>query len=304
MSKFIFVLVLALVTGCSGQARTDYYLAMAKTAEAQAQAESARYEALSQMSKSTDPGASVAAVMALALTRNTTVQPAYIEDEALSYTKALAGPLVSLGALWLQADLSRDLNKNNSKVALAQIDSQTQQQKNWIDGITASSTASYSNGTETPAGLSGDDLAAVLGTLEVLGIAGIEETGLTGRHGTTTTAEVGVFGIATTADVGKHGIDAVQATGTYGMDTIESVAFEGLDKLHWSQERGYQSIETIVGIEHDSLDHFFDSIFCSDCNGGIIVLPPPTDPGGGTGTGTGGGVCDLDFSPLPPECLL
>ena len=111
------LLLVVFLTGCAGQARTDYYLAVAEAAKAQSATQQAKYAALANMARSNggDSSAAVAAVMALALTREQTLQPQYIEDEALSYTRALAAPVAGIAARWIQADSNKSIADSQAK---------------------------------------------------------------------------------------------------------------------------------------------------------------------------------------------
>ena len=117
------LLLVVFLTGCAGQARTDYYLAVAEAAKAQSATQQAKYAALANMARSNgDSSAAVAAVMALALTREQTLQPQYIEAEALSYTRALAAPVAGIAALWIQADSNKsiaDSQAQTSRISIA-----------------------------------------------------------------------------------------------------------------------------------------------------------------------------------------
>ena len=125
----VFAALMFLVMGCSGQTRKDYYEAVEVSSLAHSQTQIARFEALSLIAgKDGDSASKVAAVMAIALLRQTTIQPQYIESEALSYTKALAAPLTGVAALLIQADLSNQTNKENNKTARAQINASSAEQ--------------------------------------------------------------------------------------------------------------------------------------------------------------------------------
>ena len=127
--KTILMVVLVVFTGCTGpSAREEYYAAVAKAAAAQAQEAQARYTALTSMAgrgcaaQECDGAASVAAVMAIALSSYTPIQPAYIESTALKWASILVGPITTLGALSIQSDLSRDLSRSNRDLGIARIE--------------------------------------------------------------------------------------------------------------------------------------------------------------------------------------
>ena len=134
--------VLFMVAGCSNQAAKDYYSAVSVSSQSLSDTQVAKVQALSQMAASGDSTTQAAAVMALALMPSPVIQPAYIESEALSYTKALAAPVAAIGALWIQSDLSRDLNDSNNKTAQAQINANSADQQALLGTIATGNTAS------------------------------------------------------------------------------------------------------------------------------------------------------------------
>lgn len=158
------------VAGCSGGARKDYYEAVSVSSVAQSNTQIARFEALKHLSETGDGEgvAAVAAVMAIAMMREDTVRPQYVESEALSYTKALAAPIAGIGALWIQSDLSRDLNDSNNKTQQAQINANSKEQTALFDAFGKSG--------------SGSDIA-VQGIIDVTqGALGTVETIVTGNN--------------------------------------------------------------------------------------------------------------------------
>lgn len=126
--KYAIVVLVVILTGCSSgpSAREAYYAAVKQAAAAQAQEAQAKYLALSTMATtaraSGDNSAAVAAVMAIALSKYTPVQPAYIEDITLKWAQILVGPLTTLGALRIQSSLSRDLSNSNRDLGIARIE--------------------------------------------------------------------------------------------------------------------------------------------------------------------------------------
>jgi len=158
-----------LMTGCSNQSARDYYSAVSVSSQSLAATQTAKYNALASMAEKGDPATKSAAVMALALMQSPTIQPAYIESEALSYTKALAAPIAGIGALWIQSDLSRDLNSNNNKTQQAQIAASSSDQQALLNAMSTGMTASGStldtavSGIVTIAGAGLDATAGVAG---------------------------------------------------------------------------------------------------------------------------------------------
>jgi len=131
--------LVASVAGCSGQARQDYYEAVAVSSVAHANIQTARYVALSNIAAGSEDGqaSKVAAVMAIAMLKQTTIQPAYIESEALSWGKVLAAPIAGITALAIQADVSNNNVKQQNKTARAQISASTVEQGNLLNALSA-----------------------------------------------------------------------------------------------------------------------------------------------------------------------
>lgn len=163
------LLLLATVIGCSNQAARDYYAAVAVSSQSLSDTQVAKAQALSAMSASGNPATQAAAVMALALMPSPVIQPAYIQSEALSYTQALAAPVAAIGALWIQSDLSRDLNDNNNQTQQAQINANSADQQALLSTISAGNTAS---GSTLSAAIDGIVSASATGfeTIETLQI--------------------------------------------------------------------------------------------------------------------------------------
>ena len=196
--------LMVFVTGCSGQARTDYYEAVGVSSLAHSNTQIAKFNALRDMAQSTsgDSSAAVAAVMALALMRQETIRPAYIEDETLSWAKALAGPLTGVAALLIQADLSSENNKQQQKTARAAIDAQTTEQGALLDALT----------TDTGSGATTD-----------LAIAGIVDISTAAIDASTITSGNSIDGVV---DVAGQSIDGVVDISIVGYDTIENVVID------------------------------------------------------------------------------
>lgn len=142
MKLILTICAIALLSGCSNQAAKDYYAAVSVSSQSLSDTQVAKAAALADMAANGDASTQAAAVMALALMPSPVIQPAYIESEALSYTKALAAPVAAIGALWIQSDLSRDLNDSNNKTAQAQISANSADQQALLGTIAAGNTTS------------------------------------------------------------------------------------------------------------------------------------------------------------------
>jgi hypothetical protein len=278
--KLMLVGFLVMLVGCSGpSAREDYYAAVAMASAAQAQEAQAKYVALTAMATTSrtagDDSASVAAVMAIALSQYTPIQPRYIEDQALKWAGILVGPITTLGALSIQSSLSRDLSDNNRDLGIARIDADAETDRALYGALTQQSYSEVPVAPQIPSGLTGDDLNMVLQGFEAISLAGFSEIGTTGRTG----------------------IETINVNSQAAYSTIETVALEGLDKLHWAQEAGYQTIENVVSTEHMTLekaiDHISEGGCCYTCGGPCEPVDPPV-----VITTV---ICD-GFSPVHPDC--
>ena len=121
MKTLVTVLAVAFLTGCAASAGEMYYSAMAEAARANAQAQAARYDALAKLAQSGDPGAATAATMAIALSREETVVPQYVESQALKWASVLANPLATVGGLAINASVAKNQSNNNRDVEMANI---------------------------------------------------------------------------------------------------------------------------------------------------------------------------------------
>ena len=232
------VTLIGLLTACgANQARDDYYQSVAATAQAQAAQTEARYRALATVANSGDPGAATAATMAIALTSTQTVQPAYIESEALSWGKVLAMPVATLGGLFIQADVAKTASNNSKDVQLASYASneaiQLGQQSmvtglgaQWAEGAGASATA-----------------------LADLGVAGFNALNTAGDQ----TVAMGTVGFETVDSVATTGFGTASTLGVAGMVGIESVATSGMDDLVTMGTAGMDSTLTMGTIGIDGL---------------------------------------------------
>ena len=194
--------------GCSGQHRTDYYEAVALAAEAHSLQNIARTNALAHMASTGDSTTKAAAVMALALMKHETIRPAYIESEALSYTKALAAPIAGVAALVIQADLTNQTNKENNKTARAQISANSAEQTALFDAL-----AEDGSGSNVTADLAINGLVEVA-TTGMTGMENISDTGIAATVSVSNTGMTGMenisdTGIAGVIDISKYGTDAI-----------------------------------------------------------------------------------------------
>jgi len=118
--RLALLAVLVFLTGCASST-SQYYDAVQKTAEANARAVQAKFEALSKIASSGDGQAASAAVMALALTSTPNAQPLPQQSEAIQWASVLASPVTSLGMMWMQSDSAKTMARYNSKVDIARV---------------------------------------------------------------------------------------------------------------------------------------------------------------------------------------
>jgi len=135
--------VLLIMGGCASS-NSLYYEAVQKTAEANAKAAQAKFNALSQIASSGDGQAASAAVMALALTQTSNVQPIPQKSEAIQWASILASPVTSLGMMWMQADSAKTMARYNAQVDLASVQADTQTQQALYGSFTDISNAGFS----------------------------------------------------------------------------------------------------------------------------------------------------------------
>ena len=195
-------LLLSVLVGCSNVAAIQYYKAVQTASVSHSETQMSRFQALRDMSKG-DSHASVAAVMALAMMKVEAIRPAYIESEALSYTKALAGPLTAVAALVIQADLSAQNNKENNKTARAQIGANAVEQQALFDAFGDSSA---SGGVTTD--------AAIVGLVDIAGQA---------ITGSTTTSGKAIDASTVTSGASIDGVVDISAL---GFDTVENIVID------------------------------------------------------------------------------
>jgi hypothetical protein len=252
--RSIVLVGLLVLTGCGNQARLDYYAAVQASAEAQARESEARYAALSTMARG-DGEASVAAVMAIALAQKPTIQPQFIEDDALKWASILAGPVAAVASLAIQADLSRDLNDSNKDIAIARINADANTDQALYSALTRPQP------TPLPS-VGADQLDSIVDGLVTLGVAGI---------------------------------DGVGAVGANALDTSTVLSLESMDNLVSVSTTGYQTIEEIVSKSYMTIDSIAEDCggcgSCFTCTPPDVVIEPPVDPCGDGGLVVSPGIC-------------
>ena len=123
MKKLLTIGILflsAFMVGCANTQTTEYYNAVQNAAIAQAKIMEARYNALGKIAGNGGE-ASTAAVMALAMTNQTPIIPQAQKSEALQWAQILAGPVASLGSMWLSNDATKTMARYSRDTQLENI---------------------------------------------------------------------------------------------------------------------------------------------------------------------------------------
>ena len=269
MKLGLTLIALVLVTGCAGnQAARDYYMAVQSSANAKAQADTARYAALAKMAGNGGE-ASVAATMAIALTQPTAITPQYIEGDALKWAGVLAAPVTTLGLGLVQAGVSKNASDNAASIQMASFASQEAIQlgqqsmvtglgSQWatagvasadiaIAGFSALNTAGDQTVTTALAGLDATTTVASVGltTADSIAGAGFTQIGLTAEDGINATANVGIAGMGALNELGQYGMATVSTVGIAGMNSIEAVGIAGMTGIETVGIAGMTGIETV-----------------------------------------------------------
>ena len=229
--KVVTLLVTILMVGCA-TGGTEYYDAMRRAAEAQAVVQEARYDALSKLALSGDSGAASAAVMAIALTRDDTIVPQFIESDALKWAQVMVPSMTTLGGLWFQSDLAKTQSNNSKDIQLASFESQR--------AIQLGTQATYVGLAEQWA-TSGQANSEYL--LD-MGLAGFDALNIAGEQ----TQDVAIAGFESIENVSVTGFTQIGTTAVAGFTQLGTVAMDGFDALN-AMSTNYNT--TILGINDD-----------------------------------------------------
>ena len=213
--KAVLLCVLLIMGGCASS-NSLYYEAVQKTAEANARAAQAKFDALSQIASSGDGQAASAAVMALALTQTSSVQPIPQKSEAIQWASILASPVTSLGMMWMQADSAKTMARYNAQVDLASVQADAQTQQALYGSFTDISSAGL-------AAVGNVDYTPFIDGMVNLGTAGLDSS-----------ANIATLGVNSAVTLGTAGITATQNVGIAG---IEGISTNSLNWLNYSETR-------------------------------------------------------------------
>lgn len=221
--KALAIAVLLFVTGCAST-NTLYYEAVQKTAEANAKAVQAKFDALAKVASSGDGQAASAAVMAMALTATPNAQPIPQQSEAIQWASILATPVTSLGMMWMQADSAKTMARYSTKVDIARVAAESADNQALYGSFSDISSAGFTamgNVDYTPFVDGLVDLGTTgMDNLTTLGTAGFDANVDLGTAGITGVVDMGTAGVDGLVDVATTGIAGVVGLGTVGYETM------------------------------------------------------------------------------------
>ncbi len=232
MKNLICAVALLGLVGCASTT-TQYYEAVQKSAEANARAAQAKFDALSAIAAAGDGQAASAAVMALAMTQTPVVQPIPQQSQAIQWASILAAPISNLGMMWMQADSTKTMARYSAEVDLARItaDATTQQ-------------ALYGSFVSMGEAASNVDFTPWIDGMVTLGTAGIDGAVTLGTEGFDTNAEIAVAGFTQIGATAEDGLNATYNMGTAGMTNLVTLGTNALTNLHSLGKIGMEGIWT------------------------------------------------------------
>ena len=288
-----------LVTGCAGnKAAQDYYAAVQTAANAKAQTDTARYEALAKMAAAGGE-ASVAATMAIALTQPSTITPQYVESSSLKWAQILTPTIGTLGLGIVQAGVAKNASDNAAQVQMASMASNQAIQLGQQDMITNlggqwSAGAAASGQQLVDLGVAGFGALNTAGDQTVaLGTAGLNTATTIATAGFTANENIATVGITGVVDTATIGMDNLNDMGQFGMTTIGALGTAGMTNLlDMSSDYNQTLITTLADANDTNLEgqtnfaqiiadmqatidamsaELNDSIVCADDGTGTIV---------------------------------
>lgn len=223
MKKLGLLLALLMFTGCASTT-SEYYEAVQKTAEANAQASRAKFEALSQIAASGNGQAASAAVMALALTQTQNVAPIPQQSQAIQWASILAAPVSNLGMMWLQTDSTKAMAKFSRDVDLARISADATTQQALYGSF-------VSMGETTATVASNIDYTPFVDGMVTLGTTGMDNLTALGTNGMNNLTALGTHGQSQLYGLGTNGMNNLTTLGTNGMTNLTTLGTAGFNSL-------------------------------------------------------------------------
>tara|TARA_R100000353_G_scaffold172820_1_gene138486 strand:+ start:956 stop:1771 length:816 start_codon:yes stop_codon:yes gene_type:complete len=223
MKRLVATAAVVFLCGCSSTT-TQYYEAVALTAESQANAVRARAEALSQIAASGDPGAASAAVMALALTQTQTITPVPQQSQAIQWASILAAPLSNVATMYLQNDATKAMAKYQADVSLARV-AATSQSNAALYGTFADMNQATADVGIAGLGAAGNVDYTPLITPFIDGMVTLGTAGITGA------VDLGTAGFGANTDIATAGIDGLVELGNAGITGVTTVSSEAFSTI-------------------------------------------------------------------------
>src|SRR5210317_852780 len=222
--------LLAIVGGCASTNEL-YYESVQKTAEANARAVQAKFDALSAIASSGDGQAASAAVMALALTSTPNAQPIPQKSEAIQWSSILATPVTSLGMMWMQADSAKTMAKYNADVDLARVAASSSDAQALYSSFVSTNAITGDVATAGLNAVGNVDYTPFVDGMVTLGTAGINGAVDLGTAGFNSNVALGTAGIDGAVNLGNAGITGVVNMGTAGINGVVDLGTTGYGTL-------------------------------------------------------------------------
>lgn len=268
-----------LVTGCaSNKAAQDYYAAVQTAANAKAQTDTARYEALAKMAAAGGE-ASVAATMAIALTQPSTITPQYVESSSLKWAQILTPTIGTLGLGIVQAGVAKNASNNAAQVQMASMASNQAIQLGQQDMITNlggqwSAGAAASGQQLVDLGIAGFGALNTAGDQTVaIGTAGLNTATTIATAGFTANENIATAGITGVVDAATVGMDNLNEMGQFGMTTVGAVGLAGMENL---TTLGTTGMENMLNLSLDYND-LLDSMHTTNAETLTVTLADAND---------------------------
>jgi len=249
MKNILMAIIAISLVGCAS-AGADYYQAMERAANANAAASAAKYEALAKLANSSDPGAATAAVMAIALTKDTAIVPQYVESSALKWAQVLTPTVGTLGLGFIQAGVAKNASDNAMEVQMASFASNEAIQLGQQGMVTSlggqwSDAASAGGAAVVELGLAGFNALNTAGDQTVtLGVAGLDTADSIATTGMDNLNEMGQYGMATVGTVATAGFTQIGATAEDGINATANVGLAGMGHLNEMGQFGMTTVGT------------------------------------------------------------
>ena len=255
MKKLLTIGILflsAYMVGCTSTQTTEYYTAVQNAAIAQAKIMEARYEALGQIAGNGGE-ASTAAVMALAMTNQAPIVPQAQKSEALQWAQILAGPVASLGSMWLSNDATKTMARYSRDAQLANI-SADQANTEQLYGMLGTTSTNMTN-----LGLGG------LGAVTNVSNNAFDAMNTAGAQ----TVQLGLAGLTTNATEGVASSDILTAINNISFPSYTD-NFTSLENLINNQ---FTNTNTLIGDGFDTTETNFFHLTNGINTGGQIWIP-------------------------------